>query len=537
MLLAATGFLLLIVCANIASLVLARAERRAREAAIRTALGSGRWRLIRLALLESLVLALAGGIGGGLLALSAVSWLRRAEGVALPRLSEITVDSRVWAFTALVSIVAAGLLGGLPALRFGTARMMAALRLDTRTTAGGRGWVRRSLVVIEVALAVVLVVGAALMLQSFKRLTSVDAGFRSDHLLLAYISLPRAAYADDARVGAFFDTAIDRLSALPGVSRATLTTTVPLLDGLGVWDFDIEGRLKPGPGQPAWNAPPAFVREGFFESLRIRLVRGRFVTAEDRLGNEPVAVVTEAFERKFFGGEGALDRRIRVHQDDKNPWARIVGIAGDLRDQSLDVEPRPMYFLAHRQTPATIGNSMRQVTFVLQTSIDAATLAGPVRSTVRELDPALPPYEARTYDAAISSAVAQPRFAALLLSSLAAFGLALGALGVYGVLAFTVTERTHEIGLRRALGAPTSQLVRMILAQGLTPALAGIVVGLITALAARNVMRTQLFGISPTDTGTYLAVAVGVMIAALVACLVPLTRALRVSPVTALRES
>jgi predicted permease len=264
-LLAATGFLFLIVCANVASLVLARAERRAREAAIRSALGSGRWRLIRLALLESVVLALAGGIGGGVLAISAVSWLRRAEGVALPRLSEISVDARVWAFTATVSIVAAGLLGVLPALRLGTARMASALRLDTRTTAGGRGWVRRSLVVVEVALAVVLVVGAALMLQSFNRLTAVDPGFRSDRVLLANISLPRNGYAEDARVEAFFDRALEHLSALPGVSRATLTTGVPLLSGVGVWDFDIDGRPAPGPGQPAWNAPPSFVRDGFFE--------------------------------------------------------------------------------------------------------------------------------------------------------------------------------------------------------------------------------------------------------------------------------
>jgi putative ABC transport system permease protein len=535
-LLAATGFLFLIVCANVASLVLARAERRAREAAIRSALGSGRWRLIRLALLESTLLALIGGIGGGLLAIWGVSWLRAAEGVAVPRLAEITVDGRVWAFTALVSLLTAGLLGVLPTLRFGTARMASALRLDTRTTAGGRGWVRRSLVVVEVALAVVLVVGAVLMLQSFRRLMAVDPGFRSDRLLLAYLSLPRNSY-DDARVGPFFDRAIERLSAVPGVSRATLTTCVPLLNGIGVWDFEIEGRPKPGPGQPAFNAPPAFVRDGFFESLRVRLRRGRFFAPEDRQGTEPVAVVTEAFSRKFFAGDDALNHRIRVAQDGKNEWARIIGVAGDIRDQSLDVEPRPMYFLSHRQTAATIGGSWRQVTFVLQTAVDPETIAPAVRAAVRELDPALPPYESRTFDAAIFSAVAQPRFAALLLSALAAFGLGLGAIGVYGVLAFTVTERTHEIGLRRALGAPTAQLVRLILVQGLTPALAGIGVGLMTALAARNVIRAQLFGISPTDAVTYAVVAAGVMIAAILACLVPLARALRVSPVSALRES
>jgi putative ABC transport system permease protein len=536
--LAATAFLLLIGCANVASLVLARAETRAREAAIRSALGSGRWRLARLSILESGVLALAGGVAGGLLAAAAVSWLQRAEGVALPRLSEVVVDARVWIFTAAISVVAACLLGVLPALRLGATRMCSALREDTRTSSGGsRGWVRRTLVVIEVALAVVLVAGAALMLQSFQRLTSVDAGFRTDRLLLASVSLPRPAYADSARANAFFDAAIDRLSALPGVSHATLSTNVPLLNSIGVWDFVIEGRTRPGSGQPAWNAAPAFVRDGFLESLGVRLVRGRFFTPEDRAGRESVAVVTEAFARKFFAGEEALDRRIRVSGDDGLAWARIVGIAGDIRDQDLSREPRPMYFLVHAQAPATAGGAMRQVSFVLRTQGDSALIAAPARAAIRDLDPALPLYAIRTYDAAIATAVAQPRFITLLLSALAAFGLALGVVGVYGVLAFTVAERTHEIGIRRALGAPANGLVRLMLVQGLSPVLVGVGAGCLAALSLSGLIRSQLFGISPTDPATYAAVAIGVMVAAAVACLVPTYRALRVSPLTALRDT
>jgi putative ABC transport system permease protein len=535
-LLAATAFLLLIVCANVASLVLARAERRAREAAIRSALGSGRWRLVRLSVLECGVLTLVGGAAGALLAVTAVSWLRRAEGVSLPRLAEVAVDARVWVFTAAVSVVAACLLGVLPALRLGDTRMCSALRMDTRTSSGrGRGWVRRSLVMTEVALAVVLVVGAALMVQSFQRLTSVDAGFRPDGLLLANVSLPRPAYTDDARSAAFFDAAIERLSALPGVVGATLSTNIPLLSSVGVWDFSIEGRQKPGPGQPAWNAAPAFVRDGFLESLGIRLVRGRFFTPEDRAGRESVAVVTETFERKFFAGDDALDRRIRV-TGDGNAWARIVGVAGDIRDESLNREPRPMYFLAHGQAPETIGGAMSQITFVLRTNTDPAALAAPVGSAIRALDPSLPLYAVRTYDAAIASAVAQPRFTTLLLTTLAAFGLALGVVGVYGVLAFTVTERTHEIGVRRALGAPTAGLARLMLREALTPVVFGVGAGSVVALTLSGLIRSQLFGISPTDLATHVVVALSVIAVAAVACLAPMGRALRVSPLTALRD-
>jgi putative ABC transport system permease protein len=536
--LAATAFLLLIVCANIASLVLARAEGRAREAAIRIALGSGRWRLARLSLAESALLAMTGGLAGALLAAAAVSWLQRAEGVALPRLSEVVIDARVWIFTVAVSAVAACLLGVLPALRMGATRMSSALREDTRTSSGGgRGLVRRSLVVIEVALAVVLVVGAALMLQSFQRLISVDAGFRTDRLLLANVSLPSPAYADDGRANAFFDSAIDRLSALPGVSRATLSTNIPLLNSIGVWDFLIEGREKPGPGQPAWNAAPAFVRDGFLEILGIRLVRGRFFTREDREGRENVAVVTEAFARKFFANQEVLDRRIRVSGNDKLAWARVVGIAGDIRDQDLDREPRPMYFLAHAQAPATAGGAMQQASFVLRTAGEPTAVAGAARAAIRELDPSLPLYAIRTYDAAIASAVAQPRFVTLLLSALAAFGLALGVVGVYGVLAFTVAERTHEIGIRRALGAPTNDLVRLMLVQGLAPVLVGVAAGCFAALSLSGTIRAQLFGVSPTDPATYAAVVIGVMLAAAVACLAPTYRALRVSLLTALRDT
>lgn len=536
-LLVATACLLVIVCANVASLVLARAERHAREAAIRTALGSGRWRLVRLAILEHGVLALAGGALGTSMAAFAVARLPHVEGIGLPRLSEIRMDPRVWLFAVTVSVATAILLGVIPTLGARTRRIASALRLDARTASPrGRTWLRRSLVTMEVALAVVLAVGAALMTQSFRRLVAVDTGVRSDHVLLASLELPRPAYADDGRVTAFWDAALDHARRLAGVNRAALSTNVPLVSSLGVWDFEIEGRATPGPGRPGWNAPPAFVSPGYLEAIGVRLVRGRFFSTADSRQAEPVAVVTEAFARTFFGGTDPLGQRIRVSGDAGNRYARIVGLAGDLRDQSLDKVPRPMYFLALAQMPETEGGVARQCTFVLRTAGDPAALAAPLRAAIRDLDPSLPLYGVRTYDAAMAETVARRRLTTLLLAVFAAFGLAIGLLGIYGVLAYTVAERTQELGLRRALGAPTPRLVRFVLTQGLTPVVIGIVAGLVAARAAHGVIRAQLFGISSTDGVTYLMVTAGVLAAAVVACLVPAGRALRISPLTALRD-
>ena len=533
-LLAATAFLFLIVCANVASLVLARAERQAREVAIRAALGSGRWRLVRLAAVESGILALVAGVIGAGIAVAVISWVRTAEGVSMPRVAEITVGWRVWLFTAAISVVAACLLGVLPALRSRATRLASALRLDTRTSTAGRTWLRRSLVALEVALAVVMVVGATLMVRSFNRLLSTDAGFKTDSTLLANINLPRPAYADDLKADAFFDTVIDRLSRLPGVRIATATSTVPLVNGVGVWDFRIEGRPAPAAGQPAWNAPPSFVRAGFFEALQTPMIRGRSFTAEDRFGQEPVAIISQRFAQKFFPDEEPIGRRIAV-TGDNNEFARIVGISGDVRDRGLDEDARPMYYLPQAQTRQTIKSAMRQMTIVLKAEGDASALGAPLRAAIKDVDPALAVFGIRTYDDAVGSSVAQRRVTTSLLALFAAFGLVLGVVGVYGVLAYTVAEQTQELGLRRALGAPGSSLIRLVLVQGLVPAVIGIVVGAGVALAASESLRTLLFGISPTDVTTYVGVSVIVLAAAVLACLLPTRRALRVSPLTALR--
>ena len=536
---AATAFLLLIVCANVASLALARAERNARESAIRTALGSSRWRLVRLAAIENGLLAIAGGAIGVVLAAITVSWLRGAEGIGVPRLTTIAIDLRVWLFAAAASLCAACLLGALPALRATAVRLAPALRLDTRTsTRAGRTWLRRSLVAAEIALAIVLATGAALIVRSFARLLAVDTGFETSGVLLGTVSLPQVAYETDADVETFLTSALERLGAIPGVTRASLATNLPVVGGLGVWDFEVEGRTTPGLGLPAWNAAPTFAAPGYFETIGMQLVRGRFFTTEDRAATEPVAVISEAFEHKFFAGEDAVGRRIRVAGGDgQNAFARIVGIVGDVRDQGLAVEPRPLYFLVQSQTPATVQSAMRQVTFVLRTDGDASALASPLRGAIRELAPALPVSPLRTFDEGVASTLAQRRFTALLLAVFAAFGLGLGVLGVYGVLAYTVAERTQELGVRRALGAPAGSVLRLVLAQGLPPVVVGIGLGIGVTISARRLLATQLFGISATDPVTNAVVAAGVLAAAVLACLVPARRALRVSPLVALRES
>jgi putative ABC transport system permease protein len=534
---AATAFLLLIVGANVASLALARAEKRSRESAIRAALGSGRWRLVRLAAVEHGALAIAAGAIGVLLASLAVSWLRTTDGIDIPRLATIAIDWRVWLFAAGASCLAAGLLGALPALRASAIRLAPALRLDTRTSmGGGRTWLRRSLVVVEVALAILLVTGAALMVRSFARLLAVDAGFRTEGVLLGTVSLPVASYQSDAHVGTFLDSAMERLNAVPGVKQAAFSTNLPVVGGIGVWDFEIEGRPRPGPGQPMWSGAPAFVAPGYFETVGMQLVRGRFFTSDDRATSEPVALVSEALQRKYFPGEDPIGKRIRVQGNPKNAYARIVGIVADVRDQSLATEPRPLYFMVHSQTPVLLQGTMRQVTFALRSDGDPMALAASLRGVIRDIDPGLPVSPIRTFGDGVARTLAQRRFTALILTVFALFGFGLGVLGVYGVLAYTVAERTQEIGLRRALGAPAGRVLRLVLSQGLAPVAVGIMLGIGATISARSILETQLFGISPTDAQTYALVAAGVLGAAVLACLVPARRALSISPLVALRD-
>jgi len=538
-LLGATGFVLLIACANVTNLLLARGEARIREMAIRGALGARRGRLIRLTLLESSVLSLVGGALGLALAALGVRLFLSIDAASVPRSADVGLDGRMLAFALIVTIASALLSGVVPAFRGASPMLQGTLR-DTAltTTAGsGRQFIRRSLVMIEVALCVVLLLGAALMLRSFSRLQSVDPGFKPANVLMAAISLPRTAYNDPAKVDAFYGSLITRLRSVPGIRAASASSGVPLWDDAGVWDFEIEGRPSPRPGETAWNAAATVARDGFFETLGIPLARGRSFTSHDDERSMPVAVINETMARRFFPGEDPIGRRIRVKGiTDPKGWMTVVGIARDIHDQGLDTPPRPCYYLAQSQAARTMGEGYRSM-FVLvriDGSVDGARTA--LAGVVHDLDAGLPLFDVQTVDAILDRSVSRPRFSTSLLTLFAMVGLLLGATGIYGVLAYTVTRSTQEIGIRRALGAPTSGLVAHIVGSGMQPVIAGLVLGILASFWSTKLLTTDLYGIASTDLSTYMLAIAGVVTVALLACLLPARRALRVSPLVALRS-
>lgn len=537
LLLGATAFVLLIVCANVSNMVLARGELRVREMAIRGALGANRARLVRLSLVESALLALAGGVLGAAFAWAGVQTLIAIDPESIPRAADVAIDGRMLRFAGAMSVVAAGLFGLVPALRGAAADFQGTLRESGLSASGSsaRLWFRRSLVALEVALSVVLVVGAGLMIRSLDRLFAVDPGFQPEGLAMTAISLPAADYREPERVSAFYDRLLDRVRALPGVTNAAVTSGVPLWSDAGVWDFQVEGRPQPAPGEMAWNAGVTIVSPGFFETLRIPLVRGRPFTRADDARAMPVTAINETMAARFFPGEDPVGRRIRV-SGNTNPeaWMMIVGIVGDIRDQSLDGAPRPMYYLVHAQMAATMSGPARSLAIVTRAAAQDAVL-GAVRGVVHELDPALPVFDVQNLETIIAASVARPRFTTTLLGLFALIGLALGASGIYGVLSYTVSRRTQEIGIRRALGAPASRLMQDVVRQGMLPVAIGLLAGLGASFWTTTLHRSQLFGVSPTDAITYAAVTLAVLVVAFTACLLPARRALRVSPIVALR--
>ncbi len=538
-LLAATGFVLLIVCANVASLLLARAEARTREMAIRGALGAGRGRLVRLALVESGILAVIGGALGVALAQVGVRALLHIDPTSIPRAEDVSVDARMLGFAAVLSLASALLFGLVPALRGAASHLQGALRDSSQsTTAGaGRQFVRKALVAIEVALGIVLVLGATLMLRSFDRLLSVEPGFETSGVLTANIALPPVSYKEDARVDTFYASLLARLRAMPGVRSASAASGVPMWSDAGVWDFEVEGRPRPRPGETAWNAAVVVARDGYFDTLRIPLVRGRVFSEQDNARNMPVAIVNEAMAGRFFNGEDPIGRRLRVAGiTSAAAWMTIVGIVRDIRDEGLDTAARPTYYLAHAQAPVVIHGAFRSMSVLLRVAGSPEAMIPPVRAAVRDIDPSLPLFDVQTVESVIDRSVARPRFTTLLLALFALIGAVLGASGIYGVLAYTVARRTQELGIRRALGAPAQRLVTDILLRGMQPVAVGIIAGIIGSFWATRLLQTQLFAISPTDPATYALATAGVLLISLAACAVPALRALRISPVTALRS-
>ena len=533
-LLAAVGFVLLIACTNVANLLLAKAAPRQREIALRTALGARRWHLIRQLLTESILLAIIAGGIGVLLATWGTSALVALSPDSLPRAREIGFDWRVLAFTSVIALTTGIVFGLLPAIWGPRVDLTDALKEGSRGSTGGGGRLRKLLVVAEVALSVMLLVGAGLMLRSFSRLRSVNPGFRTDHALTLRVSLPvpnsQISAADEDRFMSFFDRALARISELPGVTAAGASNMIPL-DGNGTDRLiEIEGYVP----RDQSDMPDAQNRQatpGFFAAMGIPLVRGRLIERADEQKAPRVLVVNETFAKRFFLNGDAIGKRIRLGKlTSEFPWATVVGIVGDVRGFALDEPPEPTMYWPVAQIRATPS-----LAIVVRTESDPASLTFAVRDAIAEIDRTQPLYDMQPLEQLVAKSLGQRRFTLMLMVLFGVIALVLSAIGIYGVMAFAVTQRTQEIGIRMALGASAIDVLKMVVGSGMFLAAIGVVVGLIGAFALTRLMASLLFGVSPTDLMTFGLVTAGLLIVALLACYIPARRATKVDPLVALR--
>ncbi|MCA1619679.1 MAG: ABC transporter permease [Acidobacteria bacterium] len=529
-LLGAVGFLLLIACANVANLLLARGATRQKEIAIRTALGAGRARVVRQLLTESLLLAVAGGALGLLLAWWGVELLVAMSPRDVLDLGGVGVNVPVLVFTLGVSLLTGVVFGVVPAFEASRVSTSESLKDGTKgTTAGKRGGrLRGAFVVAEIALALVLLVGAGLMLKSFARLRSVDPGFEPDHLLTMRVNLPARKYTEDAQVIAFTRQATERLAALPGVTAAGAVNYLPFAGPGAATDFKIVGRPDPPPGEE----PDTDVRvtdENYFRAMGVPLLGGRMYTAQESAERGRVAVVTRSFAEKYFPGEDPIGKRLVVNMKDEPNPTEIVGVVGDLKLDSLDEQPQPTVYWPHAELVYS------NMTFVVRTSGDPAALAGAARAAIQSVDADQPVADLRTMNHFLAESVARARFAATMLGVFAVLALVLAGVGVYGVMSYAVAQRTHEIGVRVALGAQGRDVLRLVVGHGMALAGAGLAAGLLGAFALTRLLSSLLFEVSATDLATYATLTGFLLVVALLACLVPALRATKVDPMVALR--
>jgi putative ABC transport system permease protein len=532
LLLGAVGFVLLIACANVANLTLARAATREGELAVRAALGAGRGRLVRQLLTESAVVALAGGVLGLVVAAWGSDALVRLEPDGVPRLAEVAVNLHVVMFTALVSMLTGLLVGSLPAWQITRGVLVGALREGGRGALSGRRGtrVRSSLVVAELALAVVLLAGAGLLVNSFIRLQRVNPGFQAGDAVTFRLALPEASYDTRARRIEFYDRALAQLRALPGVRTVGGIMGLPLSGLRFNLSFDIEGRPPAAPGQePSMEVRVA--TPDYFKALGIPLVRGRLFTDTDRFESPQVVLLSEAAARQYFPGENPLGRRIVLGwtDDARKAGGEVVGVVGDVKDLGLD-EPAPAeIYLPHAQM------GVGQMAIVLRSDVPAATLTAPLERTIHALDSGLPISALRSLDEVVARSVSQPRFYMMLLGTFALAALLLAAIGIYGVMSYAVTQQTREFGIRIALGADRRSIVRMVLARATLLITVGLGLGIAGALVVGRALSSLLFDVSPGDPLTLAVVAGALGAIALFASYLPARRATRVDPMVALR--
>jgi putative ABC transport system permease protein len=531
-LLGAVACVLLIACVNVANLLMVRAAAREGEIAVRAALGAGRGRIVRQLLTESLVLALAGGAAGAALAAWLVRMLITLGPRGIPRLDQARVDGVALLFALGISLAAGVLFGLAPALQTSRTDLGGVIREGARGSKGRTGTRARGLlVVVEMALAVVLLAGAGLLIRSFAQLQSVDPGFRPERILTFNLELPDGKYSDDAKMRAFTTALLERVQHLPGVTAAGVTVYgLPLSGADEVLSFSVAGRPPAPPGKED-SMRFAMATPDYFRILGIRIVRGRELNAQDRSGGQQVVVINEAAVRQFFPGEEPLGKRIDLGWKDHGEvrGGTVVGIVADFKQDALEQKIDPQIFLPYDQAP------LESLSVVLRTPADPESLASAVRSGVRAIDPDLPVYGLQPLTGLITASMSRSRFYMLLLGGFAAIALVLAAVGIYGVIAYAVRQRTQEIGIRMALGASRDRVLGMVVGQGMVLALVGAAAGLVGAFVAARGLRSLLFEVSTSDPATYAGVALLLVAVAAVAAYLPARRAARTEPNLALR--
>jgi predicted permease len=536
LLMGAVAFLLLIACVNVANLLLVRGDARLREMAVRTAMGAAPRRLVRQLITESVVLAVLGALLGLALADAALRLLVSIDPTSLPPLAPVQLDRTVITFTMVLAILTTLLFGLAPALRTLHVNLVESLREggQNATIGGRRQRIRGALVATEVALAVVLVIGAGLMIRSLAALGDIDLGFNPDRVLTMRVAVSAAKYETPEKVVNFYRQLVERVDALPGVEHAGVVRVLPLATTIGDFGLDVDG-FEEGPGRNAkgdWQ----IVSNGAFEAMGSRLVRGRWFTAADISASVPVTVINETMAKTYWTDPGAVvGGRIRIGNM-KNPWVTVVGIVADERHNGVTGIVKEKFFIPHSQWHVvTGGNLIRSVFVVARTTDDPMRLAAAVRNEVRTLDPTLPVANVRPMTEVVAAALATPRLTGFLLATFAFVALALAAVGIYGVLAYLVSQRTQEIGVRLAIGADRSQVLNMILRQGMTLAIGGIAAGIVAAFLLTRLMQSLLYQVRAADPATFAAVPVILLLVSLAASYLPARRATQVSPLIALR--
>ncbi len=534
MILGAVSFVLLIACTNVANLLLARATARKREVAVRTAIGATRWRVARLVLTESMILSAMGAACGLFLAYVAIPPLLRLGAASLPTGINVHIDGMVLAFTTLVAVTAGTLFGLAPALHMARIDLRSALNETDRGAVGtGVMKLRGVLVVSEVAVAVLLLVGAGLLIRSFDRLSTVETGFAADHILIADLLLSPALHPDQAERMGFFDRIIERAGSLPGVRSAAAATFLPVSGAGSILHFNIQGRPPRGPHDYIMSNYRA-ISPGYLQTLGVPLLKGRWITDADREGTPAVVLINATMARTYFPNESPLGKHLQLGATPENevPWMEVVGVVGDVKQALASEAPTEMY-VPYRQQIKELP--LFNVSLVLRTSGDPRTVSNSLTAAVREIDRNQPLVNFRTMEENIATSVSQPRFRTVLLSILAGLALLIAAVGIYGVMAFSVGQRTREIGTRIALGATPGEIFQLIIGDGLRLTVIGLVIGLAAGVALSRYLSSMLFQPSVIEPLTLMVVAAVLTAVALTACYIPAHRATRVDPNIALR--